>query len=72
MEPRKLYRIASAAKRTGVARSTIKSAVERGEIKSFKTGCGLPLVALTDVYRWYGKSNERKRGPKPAPTKKAS
>lgn len=54
-----------AAHKTGVARTTIQSAVERGEIPSEKDMGGVPHVRLADVEAWNAKAGERRRGPKP-------
>ncbi len=64
MDAQKLTRIAIAAQVAGVNRSTLKSAVERGDLPSYLTACGLPLVVQADVNKWA--KQERQRGPKPA------
>lgn len=64
METSKLYRVAIAAAETGVNRTTLLSAIERGEIPSETTGCGLPLVTLAEVRKWAAHAGKRKRGPK--------
>ena len=64
MDAAKLSRIAHAADAAGIARTTLLSAVERGEVRIYRTACGLPLVRQEDVSAWA--LVERKRGPKPA------
>lgn len=63
MDVAKLYRIAVAARDVGVQRSTLKSAIDRGEVAVFESACGLPMVRLADVVQWA--AQERSRGPKP-------
>lgn len=63
IDPKKYYRVAVAAVECGVNRTTLLSAVARGDIPTVELGCALPLVKLADVKRWA--SEERKRGPKP-------
>lgn len=65
MKTKELYRIAVACQEVGLARSTVRSAIERGEIKAHQTGCGLPLVSLHDVRLWAARSHERKVGRPP-------
>lgn len=52
MDASKLYRIAIAAKKTGVGRTTIIEAIRRGELTAYTTACELPLVTLSDVRAW--------------------
>ena len=52
MKPASLYRVAIAAKKCGIARSSLVSAVARGEVAVEHTGCGLPLVTLQAVRAW--------------------
>ena len=48
-----LYRIGSAlAKAVGIPRQTIRSAMQRGEIGTYYTACGVRLVDVRDVRRW--------------------
>lgn len=47
-----LYRITRAAESCGLPRSTLESALQRGEIPTHYTACGLPLVLLADVRHW--------------------
>lgn len=48
-----LYRLGSAlAKATGIPRQTIRSAMQRGEIGTYYTACGVQLVDVRDVRRW--------------------
>lgn len=49
MHVEKLYRVRHAALATGVAISTLDSAVKDGRCPSHKTACGLPLVKLEDA-----------------------
>ena len=48
----KLYRLTCAAAKTGVPVTTIRSAVDRGELPTQVTACGLHLVALSNLERW--------------------
>lgn len=68
MNPSEYYRIGIAAELTGVKRTTIASAIERGELPAEVLGCTLPVVRLEDVKAW-GKV-KRKRGPKPKAPKR--
>lgn len=52
MDAKKLHRIAAAAAAVGLAKQTLDSAVRRGDVPSYPTACGLPLVRLADVKRW--------------------
>ena len=48
-----LYRIGSAlAKAVSIPRQTIRSAMQRGEIGTYYTACGVQLVDVRDVRRW--------------------
>ena len=60
----KLYRIAIAAQRTGVGRTTLLAAIDRGELTVYETGDGLPLVTLADVRKWAKKERRIGRPPK--------
>jgi hypothetical protein len=55
-----LYRITFAAEELGLRRSTLATAIARGEIRVYQTACGLPLVTLADVREWT--THERKVG----------
>ena len=63
MDAAKYYRIAWAAEAEGIARTTLQSAVERGELPVVVTGCGVSLVTLADVRAWA--RVERRPGRKP-------
>jgi excisionase family DNA binding protein len=63
MEPSKYYRVAIAAELAGVKRTTLVSAIERGEVPAEILGCTLLVVKLTDVRKWA--KQERKPGRKP-------
>jgi hypothetical protein len=69
MDVSQLSRVAVVAKLLDIKRSTIKSAIERGEIAAHESACGLPMVRLSDVEAWA--SVTRKRGPKPLNSKPA-
>ena len=47
-----LWRIEPAAKHYGKAPTTLRDAVERGDVESFATGCGNRLVTLAAVGAW--------------------
>jgi len=48
-----LYRLGSAlAKAVSIPRQTIRSAMQRGEISTYYTACGVQLVDVRDVRRW--------------------
>ena len=66
MDAKKLYRVAEAAKQTEANRSTLISAVRAGQVPSYPTACGLPLVLLKDVRKWMAKADTRRPGRKPA------
>lgn len=67
------YRVAKLSQKFNIPRQTIQSAVARGELPSRKTGCGLPLVALTDMEEWVDKSQKSEAGrPFKTPTPTAS
>ena len=59
-----LFRLKIAAERCKVKRTTLLSAIDRGEVPTENTGCGLPLVRLADVRKWAKK--DRPVGRKPA------
>jgi excisionase family DNA binding protein len=61
-----MYRIANIAKLLGVPRQTVQTAVDRGDIPSETTACGLPLVKRQAVERFL--AHRPKRGPKPKHT----
>lgn len=63
METNKLYRVTMACKKLGIHRTTVNSAIERGEVETHQTACGLPLVTLAELKRW--NKRERKLGRKP-------
>jgi hypothetical protein len=63
--PSTLFRIGKAASLVDVPQSTLFSAVERGEIAGYLTGCELPLVHLPDVEKWATAASTRKPGRKP-------
>ena len=52
MDSKKIMRVGEAAKATGIKRTTIIAAIDRGEIRSYPLACGLPTVRLTDVVGW--------------------
>lgn len=60
----KLYRLSNAARECGIARSTLESAILRGEIPPHYTACGLPLVKLADVEKFRKAAGTRRTGPK--------
>lgn len=76
-----LYRLATAATETGVARSTIMTAADAGHIESYRTACGLTLVTLPDVLAYKNnppatgyhahKANQPKIKAKPKPKAKS-
>ena len=48
-----LYRLGSAlATAVGIPRQTIRSAMQRGEIGTYYTACGVQLVDVQEVRRW--------------------
>ena len=66
------WRIANLAKKFGVKRQTIQSAVARGDIPHKKTGCGLPLVSLESMQEWVDKSGSDSGRPYRLPTPQVS
>lgn len=54
--------LASAARIAGVARSTIISAVKRGELTPHHTACDSRLLLLADVERWAAAASTRRPG----------
>ena len=59
-----LFRVAAAAKKLKLIRTTLLAAVGRGEIPTYATGCQLKLVTLSDGRRWA--KQERFPGRKPS------
>jgi hypothetical protein len=57
-----LWRVKYAAQEVSIPRTTIDSAIERGELDCYYTACGLPLVLIEDVREWKDKFGERGRG----------
>jgi len=53
------YRVANAAHHIDVPPVTIRKAVERGEIKTEITACGLTLISRREIERWAKKAPER-------------
>lgn len=70
MEISEYYRVSVAAEHCDVRRSTLLSAIERGELPAKALGCGLPIVRLADVEVW--KAQPRQPGPKPKKKPKAA
>lgn len=64
-KPLKYKRIALVAEELGVPRTTLISAMDRGEIKGAETACGLPLIDPEDAARWAA-DDSRRPGRKPA------
>jgi hypothetical protein len=48
----RFYRPTWLAKELGIPRSTVISAVERGEILTYTTGCGVELTTREEVEAW--------------------
>lgn len=54
----------------GLSRTTINSAIDRGELAAYSTACGsVRLILLSDLKRWA--SQTRKPGPKPTRSQSA-
>ena len=64
----KYKRIGLVARELGVPRTTLISAVARGEIDGAVTACGLPLIDPASAKRWAA-DETRKPGRKPAGAK---
>jgi hypothetical protein len=63
------YTVSGAAKSCGRARSTINTAIERGEIGVERTIDGAPLIAKAELERWLaGHAERQKRGGRPKKT----
>lgn len=67
MDASKLYRVAQAAAACQVNRSTLVTAVRGGQVASYPTACGLPLVTLADVRKWARQDRKPGRKAKPRP-----
>lgn len=52
MKTEVLYRVFSAAKELGLNERTIRHAIDRGEIKTHRTACGVVLVDLPTILAW--------------------
>ncbi|MEN1682099.1 MAG: hypothetical protein AAGJ46_21175 [Planctomycetota bacterium] len=65
MDQAKLYRVAHAAEAEGINRSTLVTAVRNGQCTSYETACGLPLVLLADVRKWWAARKPAGRPKKP-------
>ena len=59
-----LQRIATAAQETGVKRTTILAAIDRGEIPVSMLADGLKLVTVADVLKWDKKARTMGRPPR--------
>ena len=66
------YRVTSIAKKYGLPRQTVQSAVSRGELRHKETACGLPLVCVAAMDEWVKKSHVDARRPYKTPTPQAS
>ena len=49
--------VSHAARNTGAARTSIQSAMDRGEITTYQTEDGLRLVVLDEVRQWHRTSH---------------
>ena len=65
----RLYSVTAAAQTCGLRRTTIRSAIERGDLVAHRTGCGVPLVQIEDVVAWAATSRPRGRPPRKQPTR---
>lgn len=63
---RDLTLIIAAAAECGIHVNTLRSAVERGDVPSWTTRCGTPLVRLRDVKAFQKHPPKRGRPPKAA------
>lgn len=61
MDVKHLMRVGMAANKIGVNRTTLFEAVTRGDIRSFNSACGLPMVLLSDCQKWAEKPYSRGR-----------
>ena len=64
-EQLKYKRITLVAKELGIPRTTLISAVDRGEISGALTACGLILIDPHSAEKW-AKDSTRRTGPKTA------
>ena len=65
MNTEKIDTVAAVSKLTGCPRSTIQSAIGRGEIETGRLAGGAVVVSVEDVRRWQA-DTERRPGPKTA------
>lgn len=61
---KRLFSLSEAARRCEVLRTTIRAAVDRGEIPCVEMGSGERYVALAAVRMWKRKSKTRRPGRK--------
>jgi excisionase family DNA binding protein len=54
-----LWRLSAIAHATGIPRTTLRAAVERGEIPYWTTACGTALVRQQDVRDWATRGPDR-------------
>ncbi len=64
MNVKNLFRIGIVAKKTGVPRTSIMTAIDRGEIAVYHSACKLPMVTLADVQKWGKEERPMGRPPK--------
>jgi hypothetical protein len=53
------------AEAVGLARTTLQSAIDRGDVQSVSLAGGTPIVSIESARAW--SANRPKRGPKPRP-----
>ncbi len=54
----RLYRPAELAKKRGVPPSSVTSAIARGHLESWITGCGTHLITKDDFNEWVKKGSK--------------
>mgnify|MGYP001467085321 CR=1 FL=1 len=63
IDPDQYDTVSRAARVTGVARSTLQSAVERGEVELILLAGGTRIVRIDDVRAWIAQGADRRPGP---------
>ena len=61
MNVRNLVTVAAAARHVGLAYKTLYTALNRGDLKSYATRCGLRLVTVAEVERFAANRPQRGR-----------
>ena len=65
IDPKKYWPLGDRlARKVGSKASTLRSAVDRGELETLKLGDGTTIIAIADVKAWVRAADQRRTGPK--------